>query len=314
MAVDLNDLRVFERVAALGSFSAAGKALTMPKSSVSRAISRLEETLAIRLFQRTTREVSLTAAGEALRERCGALLAGIDDAVASTARFAAAPRGKLTISAGIGFGINVLGKQLPGFLARYPEVSVAIDLTSRDAELVSEQVDVAIRMGSLADSGLVATRLGMLTQYLCAARPYLDRHGRPEVPADLLSHHAIEMPTRDGRPRPWRLVRGDEEIRIEPHLRVEVNDALTICALIGGGVGIGPLSAYLCGDNILAGNLERVLPDWSLPPLPVNLVFSSWREVSPVVRAFVDYMREANVAGKDWLGDPLMKEPHQPQS
>jgi DNA-binding transcriptional LysR family regulator len=305
MAIDLNDLRVFERVATLGSFSAAGKALSMPKSSVSRAISRLEATLAIRLFQRTTREVSLTAAGEALRGRCGTLLAGLDDAVAFAAHLAEAPRGRLTISAGIGFGINVLGKQLPGFLNRYPEVSVAIDLTSRNAELISEQVDVAIRMGSLPDSRMVATRLGILTQYLCAARSYLDQYGRPEVPADLMSHHAIEMPTLDGRPRPWRLVRGDEEARIEPNLRVEVNDALTICALISGGAGIGPLSAYLCGDDILAGKLERVLPDWSLPQLPVSLVFPSWREVSPAVRAFVDYMREANVAGKDWLRDPL---------
>jgi LysR family transcriptional regulator, regulator for bpeEF and oprC len=307
VAIDLNDLRIFRTVAALGGFSAAAATLGLPKSSVSRAISRLERNLAIRLFQRTTRDVSLTAAGQALHERCDALLAGLDEALAFTASLADTPRGKLSISAGIGFGINVLGRHLPGFLERYPEVSVAVDLTSRNAELVSEQVDVAIRMGSLPESGLIATRLGTLTQYLCASRAYLDRNGRPESPADLVTHHLIGMPGPRGQARPWRLVRSGEPARVVPTLRIEVNDALTICALIGQGAGIGVLSAYLCGPAILAGKLERVLPEWSLPPLPVSLVFPSRREMSPVVRAFVDYMRAMNEPATDWLCDPLVE-------
>lgn len=305
MQIDLNDLRVFERVAALGGFSAAAKALGQPKSSVSRAVGRLEEALGIRLFQRTTREVSVTAAGIALRERCGTLLAGLEDAMAFTAGLADAPRGRLVVSAGIGFGINVLGRQLPGFLDRYPDISVAIELTSRNAELVAERVDVAIRMGPLGDSGLVATRLGTMTQYLCAAPGYLDTHGRPQHPRDLSQHRIIDLPGAGGRPRPWRLSREGEAETVEPVARVEVNDALTICALVGRGAGIGTLSAYLCGDDILAGRLERVLPGWSLPPLPVSLVFPSRRELSPVVRAFVDYMRETLAGGADWLRDPL---------
>ncbi|HEY0181796.1 MAG TPA: LysR family transcriptional regulator [Rhodopila sp.] len=305
MKIDLNDLRVFERVAALHSFSAAGKALSQPKSSVSRAIGRLERALGVRLFQRTTRDVGLTEAGRTLQARCQGLLAGLEDAVAFTAGLADAPRGRLTISAGIGFGINVLGKQLPGFLNRYPDVSVSIDLTSRNAELVAEQVDIAIRMGPLSDSEMVATRLGTLTQYLCAASSYLDQHGRPQVPDDLLAHKVIDFPGPNGRTRPWRLVSGETETRVEPITRVEVNDALTICALVGHGAGVGMLSAYLCGDDVLAGRLERVLPGWSLPPLPVSMIFPSRREISPIVRSFVDYMREVTVAGDDWLRDPL---------
>lgn len=303
--IDLNDLRVFERVAALTNFSEAAKALGLPKSTVSRAIGRLEEAVGIRLFQRTTRQVSLTPAGQSLFERCGAMLAGLDDAVAFTAGLADAPRGTLTVSAGIGFGINVLGAQLPGFLQRYPDISVAVDLTSRNAELVSERVDVAIRMGPLPDSDMVATRLGTLTQYLCAAKSYLDARGRPCEPNDLLGHRAIVLPSASGRPHPWRLTRGDLCESIEPVANVSVNDVLTICALVGRGAGIAVVTAYLCGDDILSGKLERVLPEWSLPPLPVSMVFPSRREVSPIVRAFVDYMRKANAAGDGWLADPL---------
>ncbi|MBB3289423.1 MULTISPECIES: LysR family transcriptional regulator [unclassified Rhizobium] len=304
--IDLNDLRVFNKVAGLRSFSDAGSALGMPKSSVSRAISRLERDLAIRLFQRTTRDVALTQAGQALYERARDLLAGLEDVAVFTTSLADTPRGRLTISAGIGFGINVLGRQLPGFLDRYPEISVSIDLTSRNAELVSEQVDVAIRMGPLADSALVATRLGTLTQYICAAKSYLDRCDHPNEPQDLLSHQIIDLPTASSKPRPWRLVRGDESRNISPTARVEVNDMLTICALVRGGAGIAAVTAYLCGNDILEGTLERVLPEWSLPPLPVSLVFPSKREVSPAVRVFVDYLRETNVAGNDWLADPLL--------
>lgn len=305
MQIDLNDLRIFDRVATLGGFSAAAKALGQPKSTVSRAVGRLEETLGIRLFQRTTREVNATAAGIALRERCGTLLAGLDDALAFTAALADAPRGRLVVSAGIGFGINVLGRQLPGFLSRYPDISVAIDLTSRNAELVAERVDIAIRMGPLGDSTLVATRLGTMTQYLCATPGYLDGHGRPQHPRDLAQHRVIDLPGTGGRPRSWRLSSDIDTQSMEPTVRVEVNDALTICALVGRGAGIGTLSAYLCGEDILAGRIERVLPDWSLPPLPVSVVFPSRREMSPVVRAFVDYMRETIAKDADWLRDPI---------
>lgn len=303
--MDLNDLRIFERVAALKSFSTAARQLGLPKSSVSRGIARLEEQLGIRLFQRTTRQVSLTAAGEVLLERSCEMLEGLSAALALTAEMAEAPRGQLTVSAGIGFGINVLAQQLPEFLRRYPNVQVSVDLTSRNAELVSERVDLAIRMGEIADSAMVATRLGVLTQYLCATKDYLDEHGRPRKPRELTAHHALVMPSGSGRPHPWRLSRDGRTELVEPAARVLVNDALTICTLVHRGAGIGAVSAYLCGEGILDGRLERVLPEWSLAPVPVSLIFPSRREVSPVVRAFVDYMREANASNAHWLLDAL---------
>jgi LysR family transcriptional regulator, regulator for bpeEF and oprC len=301
--MDLNDLRVFVRVAALEGFSAAAKALGMPKSSASRAVARLEAELGIRLLQRTTRNISLTPAGEVLFERSRAAFAGLDDAVALTASLAHSPRGTLAISAGIGFGVNVLASQLPGFLERYPDVRVSIDLTSRNSELVSERVDVAIRMGELSDSTIVATRLGVLTQHLCAATSYLDARGRPGEPSELLQHQTLSMASASGRPHPWRLSRQGEGESVEPQARVVVNDALTICKLVHAGAGIGAVASYLCRDDLARGHLERVLPSWSLAPLPVSLVYPSRREVSPVVRAFVDYMLEVHRDGAAWLRD-----------
>lgn len=278
--VDLNDLAVFQKVAAFRSFSAAARMLGLPKSSVSRAITRLEADLGNRLFQRSTRTVQLTLIGQALADRCAGGLAEIDEAISFAASMTETPRGLLRISAGIGFGINVLGAQLPDFLARYPDVQVSIDLTSRDADLVADEVDVAIRMGPLIDSALVATRLGSMKRYLCAASSYLARRGVPTSVRDLASHATIEMPGRDGRPRVWSFSRDGETQRIETQPRVSINEALLIARLVREGVGIGIISGYLCAPALESGELVVLLPEWIPPPVEVSLVFPSRREIS----------------------------------
>src|SRR5262245_29042651 len=161
-SIDLNHLKVFERVAALGGFSAAARALGLPKSNVSRAIGLLEASLGTRLFQRTTRSVLLTAAGEALRDRCATLLEGLDEALEYVSSLSGAPRGHIKISAGIGFGVNVLSELLPVFLERFPEIRVTLDLSTRVTDMVAEGVDCAIRFGPLPDPTLVSTQLGTL--------------------------------------------------------------------------------------------------------------------------------------------------------
>lgn len=300
--IDLNDLRVFERVAATSSFSAAGRALGLPKSTVSRNIARLEQQLGARLFQRTTRAVILTVAGEALRIRCVELMSRIDETVTYVESLAGEPRGLLRVSAGIGFGINVLSRHLPEFLARFPHVDVSLDLTSRDLDLVADRVDVAIRMGPLPDSALVATRLGGVRRCLAAAPDYLGRHGRPLTPGDLSAHECIEMPRGDGRMRTWHFHRGGEMATVDVRNRVSVNDALTIHQLVRNGAGLGVLSAYLCVDDFAEGRLVPLLTDWEIAPIEVNLLFPSKRELSQTVRAFVDFMREVSVPNQHWQG------------
>lgn len=301
--MDLNDLQVFAQVAALGSFSKAAHALAMPKSTVSRCIARLEATLGIRLLQRTTREVMLTEAGRLLHQRAIPLLSGIGETVDFIGGLAREPRGLICISSGIGFGINVLSELLPAFVRRYPGVELSLDLTSREAELVQDRIDVAIRMGPVGDSSLIASRLGRLPRYLCASPEYLERRGQPVTPGDLSDHDCIEMPGRDGRARTWTMHRGGEQVDVALTPRISVNDALTIHNLARNGAGIAIVSGYLCGPDFTAGRLIHVLPDWTLPPVDVSVIYPSRRELSPGVRALVDFLRENATGGQGWQAD-----------
>jgi LysR family transcriptional regulator, regulator for bpeEF and oprC len=303
--MDLNDFRVFERVGTLRSFSAAARELSQPKSNISRSIARLEAALGTRLIQRTTREVELTPSGESLMARCASALGQLGEALDYVGSLAAEPRGELRISVGIGFGINVRAEQLPDFLRRYPDINVTLDLTSRLSELVAERIDVAIRLGPLPDSTMVAVRLGGMKRVLCAAPDYLERKGTPGSLKDLVGHDVIEMPRTDGRARTWNFIKGGRttEVGIKP--RVGVNDALTINRLIINGAGIGIISCYLCANEIAAGRLVHLLSDWTPPPVEMNMIFPSKRELAPVVRCFVDFMKEANPPGLHWQNNEL---------
>ncbi len=300
--MDLNDLRVFERVGALLSFSAAGRSLGIPKSSVSRGVARLEAELGVRLLQRTTREVMLTEAGEVLLRRCTEIMGRVEEATDYIGGVASTPRGLLRLSAGIGFGVNVLSEQLPRFIELHPDVSVSLDLSSRLSELLADRIDVAIRMGPLPDSGHVAVRLGSLSRHPCASPRYLERRGIPATLAALADFDILELPGLDGRPRRWTFRRDGATAAIEVRPRLEVNDALTLHRMVVAGAGIGVCSGYLCAPAIAAGQLVRLFPGWSLDPVEVNLVFPSRRDLSPAVRAFVDFMKDSSRRA-DWRED-----------
>ena len=304
--LDLNDLRVFEKVASLRSFSAASRALGLPKSNVSRSVARLEAELGTRLLQRTTREVVLTEPGELLRARCVSILAQVGETVDNVGNLRAMPRGHMKITAGIGFGVNVLSELLPQFLERYADVDVSLELTSRPVDLVAEGVDVALRIGPMPDSQLVAKRLGTMRRYLCASPAYLNRRGAPQTLDDLRDHDIVEMPGADGRPRVWAFTsESGGTVRIEIRPRLNVNEAMTIHRLVLNGAGLGVLSGYLCAPGIEAGHLVRLFPGWTLPELEVSAVFPSNRELSPNVRAFVDFLKQASIPGRSWQEDPL---------
>ncbi len=303
--LDLNDLQVFERVAALHGFSEAARALGLPKSNISRSIARLEGTLGARLFHRSTRDVTLTAAGIALRDRARDIIERAGEALDYVGGLARGPRGSIKVNSGIGFGLNVLGYELPTFLARYPDVDITLDLESRVPDLVSEAIDVAVRVGPLHDSSLIAVRLGAMRRYLCAGRRYVERRGTPTSIDALKDHDVIEMPGADGRPRPWVFTREGEQSRVALHPRVTVNEALTVHRLVSSGAGLGVISGYLCGPGIADGSLIHLLQEWSLPPVEINLVFPSRRELSPAVRAFAEFMKEISRPGELWQNDPL---------
>jgi LysR family transcriptional regulator, regulator for bpeEF and oprC len=306
---DFDDLRVFEKVGSLRSFAAAAKALSLPRSNVSRSIARLEASLGTRLIQRTTREVMLTPAGESLMARSVAALGQLGDALDYVGSLSTEAHGTLRISAGIGFGINVLSEQLPAFLERYPRVDLLIDLTSHMSDLVAERVDVAIRFGTLSDSSMVAVRLGEMKRVLCASPAYLHVSGMPQNLDDLATLKSLDMPDADGRARIWRFERDGRTREVSVHARALVNDALTIHRMTVGGAGIAIISCYLCAPDLAEGRLVQLLPEWTAPPITVNMVFPSKRELAPVVRAFVDYMKEANPPGLHWQNNDLTELP-----
>jgi DNA-binding transcriptional LysR family regulator len=298
--LDLNDLRIFERVATVHSFSAAARSLGLPKSNVSRSVARLEQALGTRLFQRTTRKVVLTATGTALKDRSSEIMEKLKDAVDYVGSLTEAPRGHLKIASGIGFGINALADKLPEFLRRYPDIEVTLELASQNADLVAKGFDVAVRLGPLSDSSMVAVRLGTMERHLCAAPAYLERRAEPLSPEDIEGHDTIEMPAGDGRPKQWRFTRQDQTVLVDLHPRVCVNEALSIYRLVSNGAGLGVISDYLCAPAIKAGRLVRLLPEWSAPPVEVTIVFPSKREIAPAVRAFVDFMKEVGLRDMLW--------------
>ena len=303
---DLNSLQVFEKVASLKSFSAAARVLGMPKSNVSRAIARLEEELGTRLFQRTTRDVALTTTGLALLDRCAGIMSTLSEAVDYVGALASEPQGLLKITAGVGFGVNILGEHLPEFLKRYPKVRVVLHLDTRLVDLVSENIDVAIRLGPMPDSGLVAVKLGEMQRYLCAAPSYLSGRSVPSCIDDLKHHDVIDMVASNGRHMGWTFFQNGHLHKPDLTPRVCVDEALTIFRMVVNGAGIGVISGYLCAPEIAAGRLVRLLPDYTLPAVPVSIVFPSRRELAPSVRAFVEFMKEVSQPGQAWRYDPMV--------
>lgn len=299
--LDLNALQVFEKVAALRSFSAAARELDLPKSTVSRQIVQLESELGTRLLQRTTREVTLTESGMALRERCTDIVARIHETIDHVSRLGATPQGVLRVSTSVSFGVNVLSDLLPQFVESYPEVNVLLELTSQATDLVAHGIDIAFRIGPLPDSELVGSRLGTMRRYLCAAPAYLQRHGEPLNVAQLREHAAVELTGPKGRARTWTFTdaqQRSEQVDILP--RISVNDPLTIHRLLRNGAGVGVLSEHLCAVDLAAGQLVRLLPDWTPPSLDVTVLYPSNRGLAPAVRAFVEFTRRAAALRKLW--------------
>jgi LysR family transcriptional regulator for bpeEF and oprC len=295
---DLDDLRAFKKVAVMKSFASAARALGLPRSTVSRNVARLERELGARLLQRTTREVALTPTGATLLQRCAGLLGALEEAVDQVRTSTSIPHGPLRVATGVGFGVNVLAQELPEFLVRYPGVTVSLDLSTEKKDLVAD-ADVAIRLGPMTDSGFVSARLRTMTRHLCVAPSYLERRGRPESLEELVDHDTIEMPNASGRPKTWTFTKDGETKTLEPPTRICVNEALAVHRLVTNGAGIGIISGYICQPEFACGQLVPLFPDWSIPPVDVSIVFASKRELSPNVRAFVDFMKERLGAPND---------------
>lgn len=291
---DLNDMLYFAEVVERGGFAAAGRALGIPKSRLSRRVAELEALLGVRLLQRTTRKLSLTEVGAAYLRHCQAMRDAAQAAQDTVEQVQREPRGTVRVSCPVTLSQTVLAPLMPRFLERYPEVRVEMLVANRPINVVEEGVDVALRVrASLEDSAsMVVKRLDLANQILLASPAYLARVGMPHTPQDLLQHQVLSMSSFEGVAH-WRL-RSDTgaEVQLQPQVRYMADDLMTLKLAVVGGAGVCYLPDYMCQPEIERGELVRVLPQWSFPPGIVHAVFSSRRGLTPAVRSFLDFLGE----------------------
>ena len=269
---DLEAMAIFAKVAQLRSFAAAASDLSLSKATVSKAVSRLEARLRVRLFNRTSRRIALSQAGQHLFGRAAHVLAEAEAAEAETLKQASVPRGLVRLAAPMSFGISHIAPVLPEFLALYPEISLDFQLTDAIVDLVGEGFDASVRIAALPDSSLVARTLAPMPRYLVGAPAYLAKYGRPKHPDQLREHRCIDY-AYTLTPGSWRFTgpKGESTlVRPTGPLRVNNGDAM-LPALIAG-TALGMLPVFIVGAALADGRLEKVLPEWSLPSGSVHWV------------------------------------------
>lgn len=299
----LSDIAVFVQVVRSGSFTAAADKLGLSKSVVSKYVTRLEDRLGARLLHRTTRRLSLTEVGQAFFGRSQRALDEIEEAEAEVSRLQGEPRGSLRLSSPMSFGILHLAPLLPAFQERYPELTVDMVLDDRKADLVDEGFDLAIRIGELPDSSLVARRLGPCRHVVCGSPEYFARHGVPQSPKELAEHPALTYRYQES-PGEWRFVGRDggyRQVAIDSRLQMNNSLALREAALKGAGVTLTP--TFVVGADIQAGRLMAVLTDYKALEISIYAVYPQRKHLSPKVRAFVEFLSEE-------IADPPYWEPH----
>lgn len=287
--MDLNELLVFAKVVQAGGFTAAARGLRMPKSTVSRKVSELEERVGAQLLQRTTRKLRLTEVGQAYYEHCARIVAEAEAAELAVTRLQSAPHGLLRVTAPLTF--SMLGPLVADFMKSYPEVQIELVCTDRTVDLMEEGFDVAIRAGKLADSSLMARRLGSIERLVVASPSYVKARGAPKTPKELEKHECLLFGS--GRENNvWSLHAGNRSVEVSLSSRFVVNEPDMLRAVTLAGAGISLLPNIYCTTDINAGSLQHILPDWTSPGAPVHAVYPSTRHHSPKVTAFVDFLRE----------------------
>jgi len=286
------EMQIFVVVAQEQGFSAASRRLGLSAASVSRAVAALEQHIGTQLLVRTTRTVHLTEAGQRYFDDCRRILAEVQEAEDSAAGSHALPRGQLTITAPVLFGDLFVTPVMADYLCRYPDVSINALLLDRVVNMVEEGIDVAVRIGELPDSNQHAIRVGEVRRVICASPGFLAEHGRPENPQALAGLPVVAT-SAIGQQRNWPFLDGGEalSVRTEPRLTVTANQSAITAAR--KGLGLTRVLSYQVADKVAAGELEIVLAEFELPPLPIHVVYQGGRKAPARIRSFVDFAVKA---------------------
>ncbi|VTU33585.1 LysR family transcriptional regulator [Variovorax sp. PBL-E5] len=281
-------LRLFVRVARTGSFSAAARELDLSQPSVSRIIAALEKDVGGALIARTTRAVTLTDVGNEYLARVEAILASLEEAD-HEARGSRELRGSLRVAMPASFGVREIIPVMPGFLARHPSLNVSLLMSDQRQDTIKEGVDVALRLGELADSSATARLIGRTQRMLVASPTYLKARGTPKTPADLAAHAGIVGPAGTSAGT-WSFQKDGQSVvvRINSHLTVSVNEAAVAAAV--AGIGVVTTALWGCRAELARGSLIQLLPDWKMGEVEVHGMFTPGRQPKPSARALVEYL------------------------
>jgi len=287
----IDAMQAFVAVADGQGFAPAARKLGLSPSAVTRLIAALEQRLGARLLQRTTRQVTLTDAGSRYLERVRRILADVEEAEQAVEGERTRPGGRLVISAPVGFGRLHVSPVVSAYLKRFPEVGADLRLSDRMINLVEEGVDLAVRIGHLPDSTLVARHVGEMRRIVVASNDYLKAHGEPKRPAEIVAHQTIEFGAMTAA-ADWRFVENNTEIRVSPSPRFSSNSADAAIQHAEAGGGLTRVLAYQAAASLRAGRLKIVLAKFEQPPLPIHIVYPTSRLLSAKVRTFIDLVNE----------------------
>src|SRR6516165_12001563 len=269
---DFEALAIFAKVVELRSFAAAASELALSKATVSKAVGRLEERLGARLFNRTSRRLALTDAGQRLSERAARLLADGEAAESEALAQSAAPRGHVRLAVPMSFGVKAVAPLLPEFFEEYPEVTIDLHLSDATVDLIGDGFDAGIRIARLPDSSLIARRLCAMPRYTVAAASYLKRHGRPTHPMQLAQHRCFGYAYLS-TPHVWHYTNAaGEQASVRPAGPLRVNNGEALIPALLAGLGIADLPEFIVGDAIAAGDVEVILKGWKQAEGAVHLV------------------------------------------
>jgi DNA-binding transcriptional LysR family regulator len=301
----IDAMQAFIAVSDLKGFAPAARKLGLSASGLTRLIAALEERLGARLLQRTTRSVTLTDAGARYLERVRRIITDVEEAEGAVEGERTKPSGRLVVSAPVGFGRLHVAPMVSAYLKRYPEVSCELRLSDRIINLVEDGVDLAVRIGHLADSSLVARHVGEMRRIVVASNGYLKRRGEPKTPEAIASHQTIQFSAMSGSPE-WQFVVQGREFRVTLTPRLITNSADAAIQHAEQGGGLTSVLAYQAADSIRAGRLKVVLAKFERPPLPIHIVYPTSRLLSAKVRSFIDLVSDLsgwNFGGSSFRGD-----------
>ena len=295
---DFEALAIFAKVVELRSFAAAASELALSKATVSKAVGRLEERLGARLFNRTSRRLALTDAGQRLSERAARLLADGETAESEALAQSAAPRGHVRLAVPMSFGIKAVAPLLPEFLEEYPEVTIDLHLSDATVDLIGDGFDAGLRIARLPDSSLIARRLCAMPRYTVAAPSYLKRHGRPTHPMQLAQHRCFGYAYLS-TPHVWHYTNAaGEQASVRPAGPLRVNNGEALIPALLAGLGIADLPEFIVGDAIAAGDVEIILKGWKQAEGAVHLVTPPGGPRPARVEVLADFLTKKFAKGK----------------